>query len=92
MADFKSPGEAGQDIRKFLDTIPTPPDIMAKLGFKPPHELIPTPAMMEEHQHKERLALFEKGGVQGKAAPTDVIRALLPPAPVDFGNISLLRV
>lgn len=91
MPELKSPGEWGVDFRKFLDSVPTPPDVMHRFGLKLPHELIPTPAELEEHQHKERLALFEKGKIEGKSTPAEVIRSLLPPAPVDFGNISLLR-
>lgn len=85
MADLKSPGEVGGDIRKFMDSIPGPADLVRKLG-------LPTPFDIEQHQHEERKVVFEKTAMKGDMTPDQFIRAVLPPGPVDFGNIALLRV
>ncbi len=85
MADLKSPGEVGGDIRKFLDSIPGPADLVRKLG-------LPTPFDIEQHQHEERKVLFEKTTVKGEMTPQQFIESLKPPGLVDFGNIALLRV
>jgi hypothetical protein len=88
MAEAKSPSDVAADIRKMLDTIPSPADLVKKLG-------LPTPVDIEDHQHKERVALMEKGvtAATGKmASPAEALMALAPRPPEDLFNLSFLRL
>jgi hypothetical protein len=88
MTDIKSPADFALDVRKTLDTIPSPADLVKKLG-------LPTPMDIEEHQHKERVALMEKGmtAATGKmASPVEALMALAPKPPEDLFNLSFLRL
>jgi hypothetical protein len=88
MAEAKSPPDVAADIRKMLDTIPSPADLVKKLG-------LPTPVDIEDHQHKERVALMEKGvtAATGKmASPAEALMALAPRPPEDLFNLSFLRL
>lgn len=85
---FKSPADLAQDIRKTLDTFPSPGDMIRKLG-------LPTPVDIEAHQHTERVALMEKGvaAASGKmASPVEALLALAPKPPEDILNLSFLRL
>lgn len=87
MAETKTPSDIAADIRKTLDAIPSPADLVRKLG-------LPTPVDIEEHQHKERVALMEKGvtAATGKmASPAEALMALAPRPPEDLINLSFLR-
>jgi|APFre7841882630_1041343.scaffolds.fasta_scaffold00023_7 hypothetical protein len=88
MTDIKSPADFALDIRKTLDAVPSPADLVKKLG-------LPTPMDIEEHQHKERVALMEKGvtAATGKmASPVEALMALAPKPPEDLFNLSFLRL
>lgn len=89
MADtLKNPSDVATEIRKTLETIPSPADFVKKLG-------LPTPVDIEEHQHKERVALMEKGvtAATGKmATPAEALMALAPRPPEDLFNLSFLRL
>ena len=85
---FKSPADFAQEVRKTLDTVPSPADFVKKLG-------LPTPMDIEDHQHKERVALMEKGvtAASGKmASPAEALMALAPKPPADILNLSFLRL
>lgn len=85
--DWRTPGDFGEDIKKFLNSIPSPAEVAKKVG-------LPTPVDIEEHQHKERIALLETGGAGKGAAvtPYQALMAMAPRPPEDLLNLSFLRL
>jgi len=81
MAELKSPGDIGQDVRKFFDSVLlSPEDVVHKLG-------LPTLFDMEKQASAERMAVIGKGkepDLSSYAAgfsPAGVISAFFPKPP-----------
>jgi hypothetical protein len=81
MPEMRSPGDFGQDMRKFFDSILlSPEDAIHKLG-------LPTPLDMEKQASAERMAVIGRGKEPDLSAyaqgfsPAGIISAFFPKPP-----------